>query len=51
VDAVEFFMESLTSVVKLEEDSKSMTQNISHLLGLKEDGIVAKYNLEKRLKD
>ena len=25
VDAVEFFMESLTSVVKLEEENKSMT--------------------------
>jgi hypothetical protein len=28
-DSVEFFMESLTSVVKLEEENKSMKENIS----------------------
>ena len=44
-------MESLTSVVKLEEENKSMKQSISHLLNLKEDGILVKFNLEKRLKE
>jgi len=48
---VDFFMESLTSVVKLEEENKSMKQNITHLLNLKEDGILVKFNLEKRLKE
>ena len=50
-DSVDFFMESLTNVVKLEEENKSMKQNISHLLNLKEDGILVKFNLEKRLKE
>ena len=50
-DSVDFFMESLTSVVKLEEENKSMKQNITHLLNLKEDGILVKFNLEKRLKE
>lgn len=50
-DSVEFFMESLTSVVKLEDENKTMNQSISHLLSLKEDGILVKFNLEKRLKD
>jgi len=50
-DSVDFFMESLTSVVKLEEENRSMKLNISHLLNLKEDGILVKFNLEKRLKD
>jgi len=50
-DSVEFFMESLTSVVKLEEENRSMKQNISHLLNLKEDAILVKFNLEKRLKE
>ena len=44
-------MESLTSVVKLEEENKSMKQSISHLLDLKEGGILVKFNLEKRLKE
>lgn len=44
-------MESLTSVVKLEEENRSMKLDISHLLNLKEDGILVKFNLEKRLKD
>lgn len=44
-------MESLTSVVRLEEENKTMNQSISHLLSLKEDGILVKFNLEKRLKD
>jgi hypothetical protein len=44
-------MESLTSVVKLEDENKTMNQSISHLLSLKEDGILVKFNLEKRLKD
>jgi hypothetical protein len=44
-------MESLTSVVKLEEENRSMKLNISNLLNLKEDGILVKFNLEKRLKD
>jgi hypothetical protein len=43
-------MESLTRVVRLEEENAAMQENISDLLGLKEDGIVAKYDLEKRLK-
>lgn len=50
-DSVEFFMESLTSVVKLEEENKTMNQSISHLLSLKEDSILVKFNLEKRLKE
>ena len=50
-DSVEFFMESLTSVVKLEEENRSMKENISQLLNYKEGGIVAKYNLENRLKE
>jgi hypothetical protein len=44
-------MESLTTVVRLEDENKNMKQNVTHLLGLKEDGIVAKFNLEKRLKE
>jgi len=44
-------MDSLTSVVKLEDENKSMQQNISHLLNLKEDAILVKFNLEKRLKE
>jgi hypothetical protein len=49
-DSVEFFMESLTSVVKLEEENTKMKQSISQLLSLKEDGILVKFSLEKRLK-
>jgi len=44
-DSVEFFMESLTSLVQLEAENRSMKQNVSHLLNLKEDGIVQKYSL------
>jgi hypothetical protein len=44
-------MESLTSVVKLEEENRSMKLDISHLLNLKESGILVKFNLEKKLKD
>jgi hypothetical protein len=44
-------MESLTSVVKLEEENRSMKLNISNLLNLKEGAILVKFNLEKRLKD
>lgn len=44
-------MESLTSVVKLEEENKTMNQSISHLLSLKEGSILIKFNLEKRLKE
>jgi 2C-methyl-D-erythritol 2,4-cyclodiphosphate synthase len=44
-------MESLTSVVKLEDENKSMKESISQLLSLKEDGILVKFNLEKRLKE
>jgi hypothetical protein len=50
-DSVDYFMESLTSVVKLEEDNKSMKLNISNLLNMKEDAILVKFNLEKRLKE
>ena len=50
-DSVEFFMESLTSVVKLEDENKTMKESISQLLSLKEDGILVKFNLEKRLKE
>ena len=44
-------MDSLNSVVRLEEENKNMKQSISHLLNLKEDAIVVKFNLEKRLKE
>jgi 2C-methyl-D-erythritol 2,4-cyclodiphosphate synthase len=44
-------MESLTSVVKLEDENKTMKESISQLLSLKEDGILVKFNLEKRLKE
>ena len=43
-------MESLTRVVRLEGENKSMQEDISNLLNLKETGIVEKYDLEKRLK-
>ena len=49
-DSVAFFMESLKRVVRLEEENKTMQENISDLLNMKEDGILAKYDLEKRLK-
>lgn len=50
-DSVDFFMESLTSVVRLEDENRTMKQNISNLLNLKEDAILVKFNLEKRLKE
>jgi hypothetical protein len=50
-DSVEFFMESLTNGVRLEEDNRAMKQTISHLLELKEGGVLQKFNLEKRLKE
>lgn len=49
-DSVEFFMDSLTSVVKLEDENREMKNQITDLLNLKEDAIVVKFGLEKRLK-
>lgn len=49
-DSVEFFMESLTSVVKLREENAAMKDSISQLLSVKEDAILDKFGLEKRLK-
>lgn len=42
-------MDSLSSVVRLEDENKQMKTNISSLLNLKEDAILVKFNLEKRL--
>ena len=44
-------MDSLSQVVRLEEENKEMKTNISNLLNVKEDSILVKFNLEKRLKE
>jgi 2C-methyl-D-erythritol 2,4-cyclodiphosphate synthase len=44
-------MDSLSQVVRLEEENKEMKSNISNLLNVKEDSILVKFNLEKRLKE
>lgn len=49
-DSVEFFMESLNSMVKLENENLAMKNSISELLNLKEEAILVKFGLEKRLK-
>lgn len=50
-DSVDFFMESLTNVVRLEDENKTMNKEIESLLNLKEDSIVVKFKLEQRLKE
>ena len=50
-DCVDFFMESLTNLVRLEDENKRMNAEIESLLNLKEDSIVVKFKLEQRLKE
>jgi hypothetical protein len=50
-DSVGFFMDSLQRMVKLEDENRKMKDTISNLLSLKEDSILIKFNLEKRLKE
>ena len=50
-DCVDFFMESLTNLVRLEDENKRMNEEIESLLNLKEDSIVVKFKLEQRLKE
>ena len=40
-------MESLTNLVRLEDENKRMNAEIESLLNLKEDSIVAKFNLHQ----
>lgn len=44
-------MDSLSNVVRLEEENRQMKTTIRDLLTLKEESIVSKFNLEKRLKE
>lgn len=50
-DTVEFFMESLESVVKLEDDNLRMKHKITELQQMKQQFTLWKYDLEKRLKE
>ena len=50
-DCVDFFMESLTNLVRLEDENKRMNAEIESLLNLKEDSIVVKFKLDQRLKE
>ena len=48
-DSVDFFMESLNTLVRLESDNLSMKSQIGTLLELKEGGILEKYGPQKGL--
>ena len=44
-------MESLTNLVRLEDENKRMNAEIESLLNMKEDSIVVKFKLQQWLKE